>query len=143
MPTIRAAAGALVAGALPLFSAPIAAEEAPAFRPGLWEFKRTIDPGVAGKSQELASTRCASPSEDMKRQREKLQQVGCTFSPVSRSGKVYTFTAQCPVHGVQGESKTALTVESDSAYSVRVEIKQGAQTATEVLKARRTGECAK
>jgi hypothetical protein len=109
----------------------------------MWEFERNVEGGPGGKPQVLTATRCTNPGEDMKRQHEKLAQADCKFSPATRSGNVYTFAAQCSIQGVTGESKSAITVESDSAYGLRVESRHGPQSTVETLRARRTGECNK
>ena len=72
-----------------------------------------------------------------------MTKVGCTMSPLSKKGNAYTFTADCKIQGVTAHSTSVMTVESDSAYSVRVETRAGSQQTVETLKARRTGDCTK
>lgn len=122
----------------------VRADEWPAFRAGMWEFNRSIQTaGSAAAPQVVNSSRCVNPSEDMQRQNQMLAKAGCSFSPLSRSGNVYTFAADCKIQGVAGKSKSTITVESDSAYSIRVESTLGPQPTSELLKARRTGDCRK
>ena len=119
------------------------AEDMPNFRKGMWEFKRTVDNADRpGKPQTTETKKCTNPSEDMKRQKEMLSKAGCKFAPVSKSGNSYSFTTDCNIQGVAGQSKSLITVENDSAYSVKVESRMGAQVTKEVLLARRTGDCA-
>lgn len=119
------------------------AEDLPAFRKGMWEFKRTVDnAGRPGKPQTTETKKCTNPSADMKRQKEALSKAGCKFSPTSKSGNSYRFTTECTVQGVAGQSKSLITVESDSAYGVKVESRMGNQITNELLLARRTGDCA-
>jgi|SRR5882672_9129708 len=135
---------ALGAAALQLPARSAHAEDLPAFRAGMWEFVRNVEGGPGGKPQILTATRCTNPGEDMKRQHEKLGQLGCKFSPATRGRNVYTFAAQCSMPGkTQGESKSVITVESHRAYSLRVETRHGPQSTVETLKARRTGDCSK
>ena len=58
--------------ALPAF----AADELPAFRTGLWEFKRSVD-GGDGKPVTLTNQKCTNPTEDMKKKTESMAQSGC------------------------------------------------------------------
>jgi len=56
----------------------------------------------------------------MKKGRQSLAGVGCTFTPLTQSGSSYTFTADCLIQGVKRQSKSVITVASDSAYTVDV-----------------------
>jgi Protein of unknown function (DUF3617) len=130
----------LLAAALAVGQA--AADEWPALRAGLWEFDRTIEtPGVAGKPQTMQTTNCTNPASDMKSQNEMLTKAGCKFSPVTRSGNTYSYSAVCKLQGVSGTSNSVLTVENDGAYTIRVESDLGGQPSRELLRAKRTGDC--
>jgi hypothetical protein len=72
-----------------------------------------------------------------------MAQAGCQPSPVNKSGNLYTFSLKCTIQGVPIASKSVITVESDSAYKVDVESKQGSKTTREQLSARRLGDCPK
>ena len=138
---IRALATAL-AGAALLVAGASRAEEPPVLRQGLWQFDRTVG------EQKLQTKACASPGEDMKRQNAMLTKSGCKFTPGSRSGRTYTFSAECTINTPAGGPVTArstsvMTVDSENAYKIEITT-TGAGTEThEVLVARRLGECAK
>ena len=117
-----------------------AVDQLPAFRPGLWEFKRSVDAGD-GKPATLTNQKCTSPTDDMNNKTEAMAQSGCQPSSVSRSGNLYSFSFKCTIQGIPIESKSVITVESDSAYKVDVESKQGGKTTREQLAARRIGDC--
>jgi hypothetical protein len=116
------------------------ADELPTFRKGTWEFQRTVD-GGPGKSQKLSNRECVDPTADMKRQNAMLTKMGCTFSPVAKSGNAYTFTSQCKMQGIVAQSKTVLTYESDGAYRLNVESTQNGRPSKETLTAKRVGDC--
>ncbi len=119
-----------------------AADEWPPLRQGMWEFNRSIEtPGKGGKPQTMQMKECTNPTEDMKRQNEMLSKGGCKFSPVTRSGNVYSYSAQCKMQGMAGTSKSVLTVDGDSSYMIRIESDFGGEATREVLRARRTGDC--
>lgn len=116
-----------------------AAGDWPALRHGVWEVNRTIEGRGPAKSMQV--NRCFDPTEDMKRQNEMLTRGGCTFSPITRSGNVYTYSATCKMQGMSGTSKSVLTVDGDSANTIRVESDFGGEVGRELLRARRVGDC--
>jgi hypothetical protein len=82
----------------------------------------------------------------MKRQNAMFAKAGCTISPVTRKGDIYSFVADCKGGGAgKVVSQSVITVESDSAYTVEVESSgdagPGGGKRSEVLKARRVGDC--
>jgi hypothetical protein len=116
------------------------AAELPAFKPGLWEFRRSVD-GGDGRPAALTHEKCTSPTDDMRAKTESLAQAGCRPSPVTRSGNLYTFSLECELQGVAVKTRTLIRFESDSAYVVDAESKQGSRTTREHLVARRLGDC--
>jgi len=126
----------LAALALPAF----AADELPAFRAGLWEFKRSVD-GGDGRPAMLTNQKCTNPTEDMQRKTETMIAAGCKPTPVEKSGNLYSFSFKCKLQGVEIQSKSVITAVSDSAYKVDAESKQGGKTTREQLDARRIGNC--
>lgn len=119
-----------------------ASEEWPALRHGLWQFDRSIETvGKGGRPQTVQTRSCTSPTDEMKRQNETLSRAGCKFSPLARAGNVYTYSAACKMQGMSGTSKSVLTVDGDSAYTIRVESDFGGEATRELLQARRTGDC--
>lgn len=131
---------ALLAAALATGS--VAAEDLPVFRAGMWEFDRTIEASTAtGKPQTIQTRTCTSPTSDMKAQNEMLTRSGCRFSGISRAGNKYSFSAVCSLQGASGTSKSELTADGDSAYSIRIESNLGGAPSRELLRARRVGDC--
>lgn len=59
----------------------------------------------------------------------------------SRVAGLGTFTSDCTIQGVTAHSKSLLTVESETAYTIQVESRSGSKGTNETLKARRTGDC--
>lgn len=120
-------------------SAAAMAEDPPVFRKGQWEFTRTVDAG-GGQPLTMKTQECIDPTEDMKKQNQSAEQIGCKSSS-SRNGDKYNVTADCVIQGVAMQSKSAITVESDSAYRIDVESLVGGKTTKELLVARRIGDC--
>ena len=121
-------------------AAPAAAGELPQFRPGLWEFRRSVD-GGDGTPASLTNQKCTSPTEDMRKKTESMAQSGCQPSPVTKSGDLYTFSLNCRIQGVDVSSRTLIKVENDSAYVVDAESKQNGNVTREHLVATRLGDC--
>jgi hypothetical protein len=140
-PWPRVAAG--VAAGVALFIADAScAEDPPPFRQGLWQFDRSVG------SQKLQTKECTNPTEDMKQQNALLTKGGCKFTPSTRSGKTYTFSAECTITApgsapITARSTSALTVESDGAYRVEITTTGGGTSTNETLLARRVGDCPK
>jgi hypothetical protein len=132
--------GGVIAASLTALVIVSDAQNLPVFRKGIWEFTRTVDKG-SGKPQTIRTRKCTNPTDDMKKQNEMLTKAGCKFSPVTRSGTSYSFTAQCNIQGGSAQSKSVISVDSDDAYKVTVESHQGGQSAKEILVAKRTGDC--
>ena len=121
---------------------PVLADDLPALRQGLWKFQRT----VGGKM--IESTKCTSPAEDMKKMNAKLEKSGCRFTPVNKSGNVYTYTADCSMKMPTGatmntRSTSVMTVAGESSYKIDIDVVTDGQASKEMLVAQRTGDCTK
>ena len=119
---------------------PALADDLPALRQGLWKFQRT----VAGKK--IETTKCASPTEDMKKMNATLEKSGCRFSPVKKSGNVYISTADCSMKMPSGatmssRSTSVLTVVSEISYKIEIDVVTDGKSSKELLDAQRIGDC--
>jgi len=125
-----------------LASGPVLAEDLPALRQGLWKFQRT----VAG--EKIETTKCTSPTEDMKKMNAMLEKSGCRFSPFKKSGNVYTYTADCSMKMPTGatmssRSTSVMTVVSERSYKIEIDVVTDGQSSKELLVAQRVGDCTK
>ena len=121
---------------------PVLADDLPALRQGMWKYQRT----VGGKM--IEATKCTSPTEDMKTMNAKLEKSGCRFTPVKKSGNVYTYTADCSMKMPTGatmnsRSTSVMTVGSESSYKIDIDVVTDGQASKETLVAQRTGDCPK
>jgi hypothetical protein len=121
---------------------PVLADELPALRQGLWNFQRT----VAGKK--IETTECTSPTEDMKKMNATLEKSGCRFSPMKKSGNVFTYTADCSMKMPTGatmssRSTSVMTVAGESSYKIDIDTVTNGQASKEQLVAKRVGDCTK
>jgi hypothetical protein len=118
------------------------ADDLPSLRKGIWEYGRSVeDSKAAGKPMNLTNKKCADPSADMRKMNAAIEKQGCKFSPVAKAGNTYTFTSECQIQGVTAQSRSVMTVESDSAYKVDVTSTGGGRSTKELLIAKRLGDC--
>ena len=117
----------------------VRADDVPSFRQGLWEYQR------ANGTNRYAATECLDPGEELRRQQEGLQKLGCKLSPTTHAGSTWTYSADCAVKlpsRVRTFSKTSvLTVESDAAYQVETRTTDQGKTTSEVVNAHRVADC--
>ena len=132
------ALAALMACAVPI----ALAADWPTFKPGQWTFDRTMtDMGAA--PQKVSTSECTDPTADQKAQQAMLAEAGCQFTPLTQSGKTYRYTATCKMAGMTTTSNSVLEAESAEAYTITVDSIVDGDKTHEVLRARRTGDCAK
>jgi hypothetical protein len=125
-----------------LLGGPALADDLPALRQGLWKFQRTVG------GEKIETTKCTSPTEDMKKMNAKLERSGCRFSPVKKSGNVYTYTADCSMKmptgaTISSRSTSVMTVVSESSYRIEIDAMIDGQSSKELLVAQRIGDCKK
>ena len=127
-----------------LISAAVAAaEDFPAFKPGLWEFNRTLYLArMQGDPPKQSVKKCTSPTDDMKNKWEQLSAESCKFSPITRDGKRYTYRSVCQQGERVMQTASVITVETDSDYTVETKSVSQGGTSREVVVAHRVGDCA-
>jgi hypothetical protein len=125
------------------YAVPIAlAADWPAFKPGQWTFDRTMT-GTGAAPQKASASECTDPTADQKEQQAMLAKAGCRFTPLTQSGKTYRYSATCKMAGMTTTSDSVLEAESAEAYTITVDSVVNGEKTHEVLRARRTGDCAK
>ena len=97
----------------------------------------------ASKPQLRTVSKCTNPTEDIRKKWDMLAVQSCKFSPVTHDGNRYSYSSVCEKNGVTLQSKSVITVESDSAYRVETESHTNNQAQKEVIVAKREGDCAK
>jgi len=129
---------ALMACAVPI----AVAADWPTFKPGQWTFDRTMT-GADAPARKVSASECTDPTADQKEQQAMLAKAGCQFTPLTQSGKTYRYSATCKMAGMTTTSNSVLEVESAEAYTITVDSTVDGDKTHEVLRARRTGDCAK
>jgi hypothetical protein len=114
----------------------------PTFKPGHWTFERTMT-GEGAAPEKISTSQCTDPTADQKKQQAMLAKAGCQFTPLTQNGKTYRYSATCKMAGMTTTSDSVLEVESAEAYTITVDSVVDGDKTHEVLRARRTGDCAK
>lgn len=114
----------------------------PSFKPGVWTFERTMT-GTGAPAGKVSNTGCVDPTADQAKQQDMLAKAGCQFTPITKNGKTYRYSATCKMGGTTSKSDSVLEVLSDEAYTLTVDSTVNGTTTHEVLQARRTGDCRK
>jgi hypothetical protein len=121
----------------------VSAQEWPVLKQGMWEISRTMQTPGGGAPKAVNSKRCMDPVADWKQQNARMGQMGCTFSPIKKTGVSYTFTASCNVMGTSSKTTTTIVPEGDSAYTLTVTGTTDGEPTNETMKAKWVGACAK
>ena len=129
---------ALMACAVPIAQA----ADWPTFKPGNWTFDRTMT-GEGAAPEKVSTSKCIDPTADQKKQQAILAKAGCQFTPLTQNGKTYRYSATCRMAGMTTTSDSVLEVESAEVYTITVDSVVDGDKTHEVLRARRTGDCAK
>ncbi len=112
----------------------------PAFRPGLWEYRRTVAGDGHNKPQAMQT--CSDPSEDIQRKLGELRKKGCQFSPLTQHGNRFQSSWTCPTSNGVFEIRDVITVMSASSYQNINEVHDSTRTVRSTTVANRLGECA-
>jgi hypothetical protein len=108
----------------------------------MWHFVRTLDLTVHQKTKqrllEREMTRCVDPTVAMKATFSSPSVGNCVSAKPERSDNKYTFANRCDY---MGPVSTVITVHSDESYTELNELTVGKLPRTELVVARRVGDC--
>jgi len=114
----------------------------PAFRPGLWEYRRTQITSSGGKPQTTTLRRCTDPSREFSRKLAELSQRGCVFKPMRQNGRQFVASWRCTSpDGSVLAMRDVITVNSDTSYLNESEAIVSREATHSTLVALRVGDC--
>ncbi len=116
-------------------AAPVAADEVPTFRKGMWEYDTSVL--LNGKQFHSTESQCGDPTDSVKALLAPSLPKGCKVDGPNRLGNTYTISAICP----EGRSDVVLTVDGDAGFMEVIESKMGETSSKQTLTAHRTGDC--
>ena len=117
----------------------------PRFRKGLWRFVRTLDivrnanKNVKYRVVDKEVTRCVDPTNAMKATFSSAPVGSCVSDKPEKVGNKYVFGHRCDY---MGAVSTVITVHSDEAYTEVNEVNGGESPKTDLVTAKRIGDCA-
>lgn len=115
------------------------ADEVPKFKPGKWEYSKTL---VINNGKELHQkvSRCEDPTSEMREFMQAGSMMGCKWDKPLRSGNQYTSLSACN----NGNTKKIIRIiKSDSAYDEMSEDAGKKIHMKQTIIARRIGDCKK
>ncbi len=116
-----------------------AAVELPSFRPGLWEYRRTLM--RSGGPQVSTTRKCTNPGGEMREKIAELKKKNCQFAPLKRSGEHYISSWVCQTPSGAMRFRDVLTATDDSSYQDVSEAHSAQHVTQQKIEARRVGEC--
>src|SRR6266478_3757002 len=118
------------------------APAAPSFRKGLWHFVRTMELVLHKNHRqrvlERDVTRCVDPTVAMKATFSSPSVGNCVSAKPEKSDNKYTFSNRCDY---MGPVSTVITVHSDESYEEVNELTVGKLPRSELVVAKRVGDC--
>jgi hypothetical protein len=118
-------------------------DELPSFKPGLWEFTRTMVQPAQSADTTKPVRQCTDPIVDMKRKWAALISKGCRFTAIKRVADRYSYSSSCPANGQLVNVKSVVQVLGEDSYQVTTEMHRGAELTETLIIARREGDCGK
>jgi hypothetical protein len=116
--------------------------DGPSFRKGMWHFVQTLELVLGQNTRQRLmtreATRCVDPTQAMKATFSTPSVGNCISAKPHRYDNRYTFSNRCDY---MGPVSTVITVHSDESYTEVNETNVGQLPKTELVVARRVGEC--
>jgi hypothetical protein len=128
----------------PASSAPQAtAPELPQFKPGLWEYRRSVANGPSAKPQVSTVRKCVDPTADIRSKMSMLKKRNCQFTPLSKKQDHYISSWTCPTPNGPIRFRDVLIVKDPTSYEDVSEIHTAQRVSQQKIEATRVGECSR
>ena len=115
--------------------------ELPAFRSGLWEYRRTFMSPDTGKPQVATTRKCADPTVEMREKMETLKKKGCQFAPLKRKNDRYISSWVCQTPTGAMRFRDVLLAKDADSYEDLSETHTRQRVMQQRIEAARRGEC--
>jgi hypothetical protein len=115
--------------------------ELPSFKPGLWEYRRTVKTAQSLNPPASTVKKCADPSTEMREKKEALKKKGCPFEPVKRVANRYSSSWTCPTAGGLLKFRGVLIVKDSTGYEDLSEMRAAQHLTQQSIEATRVGDC--
>ena len=118
-----------------------AAVELPNFRPGLWEYRRTLMRGGSARAQVSTIRKCSDPGADMREKMAALKKKNCQFAPLRHTKDHYISSWVCQTPTGAMRFRDVLTAKDENSYQDVSETHTAQHISQQKLEATRLGEC--
>jgi hypothetical protein len=115
--------------------------ELPAFEPGMWEFRRTVELGTHPGNHPDRLSKCSDPLNDIRQKMTEMSRKGCRIVGTSHLGSKFRSTWSCAYGDGVVSVSNVITAESATHYEDVNETRYGEKTTRTVVVATRTGDC--
>jgi hypothetical protein len=119
----------------------MALNELPAFEPGLWEFKRTVESVAQPGTRPDTVRRCSDPRRDIRQKMTAMMSKGCRIVGMTHNGNRYRSKWSCMVEDGAVEVSNLIVADTTTAYQDVNESHYGQKTTRSVVEATRVGDC--
>ena len=120
---------------------PEPAAELPQFKPGLWEYRRTVVSGQSAKPQISTVRKCSDPGADIRDKMAALKKKSCQFTPLRKRENHYLSSWTCPTPSGPMRFRDVLIVNDPASYEDTSEMHSAHHVTQQKIEARRLGEC--
>jgi len=115
--------------------------ELPAFEPGMWEFRRTVELGTHPGNQPDRLSKCSDPLNDIRQKMTEMSRKGCRIVGMSHLGSKFRSTWSCAYGDGVVSVSNVITAANTTHYEDVNETRYGEKTTRTVVVATRTGNC--
>jgi hypothetical protein len=113
----------------------------PTFKPGLWEYRRTVTTMGSAKPQVSIVKKCADPTADIQAKMADLKKKGCQFTPPRRNKDRYVSSWNCPTPSGAMRFRDELTAKDSTSYQDSSETRSAQGVKQQTISAVRLGAC--
>ena len=118
-----------------------AVAELPSFKPGLWEYRRTLVSGQSPKPQVSTVRKCIDPATDIREKMAELKKKNCQFAPLRKNNDHYVSSWICPSPNGPMRFRDVLIVKDLTSYQDVSETHSSQHVTEQKIEATRLGEC--
>ena len=115
--------------------------ELPSFRPGLWQYRRTVTSDDSPGPRISMLRKCADPSAEIRKKLADLGKRSCQFAPLAYRRNRYVTSWTCPTPLGRTSFRAVLIVRGTAGYTDVSEMRTAEHLSRQKIEAIRIGEC--
>ena len=114
----------------------------PAFQPGLWEYRRTVESAAHPDAQPDTVRKCSDPLNDIRRKMTEMLGKGCRLIGIKHTGNRFHSSWSCAIQDGIVSISNLITTDSPTSYEDVNESRYFEKSTRSVVVATRVGDCA-